>query len=71
MSPSLSDPIFYGISAAARRCGVAERTLRAYERAGIITPQRDSANRRLFSESDIAKVRAHRASKVRRGSSSD
>ena len=49
----------YGISAAARRVGCAEDTLRALERRGVIRPFRDSASRRLFTDHDITVARAH------------
>jgi DNA-binding transcriptional MerR regulator len=56
----------YGVSAAARRAGVSENCLRRYDRAGIITVQRDSSNKRLFTDEDIARAREYRESRVRR-----
>jgi DNA-binding transcriptional MerR regulator len=49
----------YGISAAARKAGVAGVTLQDYDRRGIIHPQRDSAGQRLFTDTDIARVREY------------
>jgi hypothetical protein len=50
---------FRGISGAAREVPCAEGTLRALERRGVITPIRDSAGRRLFSDANIFAARAH------------
>jgi MerR family transcriptional regulator/heat shock protein HspR len=47
----------YAISIAARLVGVPTHTLRYYERIGIIEPQRSSGNIRLYSDSDIARLR--------------
>lgn len=49
----------FGISAAARAVPCAEGTLRALDRRGIITPRRDSAGRRLFTQDDINAARSH------------
>lgn len=50
----------YGISDAARLAGVSEGTLRNYDKAGVITPIRDSEGRRLFTDSDINAVKKYR-----------
>jgi len=47
----------YVISVAARMVGVRTYTLRYYERVGIIEPSRSRGNIRLYSESDIARLR--------------
>lgn len=49
-------PTGVGIGEVARRTGLSVHTLRLYERAGILVGpvQRDSAGRRVYSESDIA-----------------
>ena len=47
----------YVISIAARMVGVHTYTLRYYERVGIIEPSRSRGNIRLYSESDIARLR--------------
>lgn len=47
----------YVISVAARLVGVSPRTLRSYEAAGLIEPQRTEGNRRLYSDADIERVR--------------
>lgn len=41
-----------GIASAADRLGVHPRTLMAYERIGLVTPERQS-NRRMYSEEDL------------------
>jgi len=53
---STSEPR-YVISVAARILGVQTYTLRYYERIGIVEPSRSSGNIRLYSESDIARLR--------------
>jgi len=47
----------YGISIAARMVGVQTHTLRYYESVGIIEPHRSRGNIRLYSDSDIARLR--------------
>jgi len=47
----------YMIGVAARLCGVHPQTLRTYERMGLVSPSRVGARNRLFSESDIHRVR--------------
>jgi len=47
----------YGISIAARMVGVQTHTLRYYERIGIIEPYRSPGNIRLYSDSDITRLR--------------
>jgi len=47
----------YGISIAARLVGVRTHTLRYYERIGIIEPYRSMGRIRLYSDSDIARLR--------------
>ena len=51
---------FFGISEAARRLSVCENTLRGYAKRGIITPERDYLNRRLFTEEHIQQVKKYR-----------
>ena len=50
----------YGITIAARMVGVQTHTLRYYERIGIIEPYRSRGNIRLYSESDIVRLRQAR-----------
>jgi len=50
----------YGISIAARMVGVQTHTLRYYERIGIIEPYRSRGNTRLYSDSDVARLRQAR-----------
>lgn len=47
----------YIISVAARMLGTPTHTLRYYERIGVISPSRSSGNIRLYSETDIARLR--------------
>ena len=50
------EPVFI-ISVAARMLGVQTQTLRYYERLGLIEPARTGGNQRVFSRSDIERVR--------------
>jgi MerR family transcriptional regulator/heat shock protein HspR len=47
----------YVISVAAKIVGVQTHTLRYYEKIGIIEPSRSRGNIRLYSESDIIRLR--------------
>lgn len=47
----------YVIGVAARMVGVQTHTLRYYERIGIIEPLRSRGNIRLYSDSDIIRLR--------------
>jgi MerR family transcriptional regulator/heat shock protein HspR len=48
----------YVISIAAQMVSVHPQTLRLYERVGLVNPQRSGGNIRLYSDSDIERVRA-------------
>jgi MerR family transcriptional regulator/heat shock protein HspR len=50
------EPAFI-ISVAARMLGVHAQTLRYYERAGLIAPSRSQGRIRLYSRSDIDRIR--------------
>lgn len=50
------EPI-YVISIAARLVGMHQQTLRYYERAGLVEPKRTGGNIRMYSNSDIQKIR--------------
>jgi len=56
MNPDDREPR-YVISVTARMLGIQTYTLRYYERIGIITPARSRGNIRLYSESDVARLR--------------
>ncbi|MFC2012271.1 MerR family transcriptional regulator [Chloroflexota bacterium] len=56
MNPTDEDPR-YVISIAAKMLGVRTYTLRYYEKIGIIEPSRSRGNIRLYSDSDIARLR--------------
>ena len=47
----------YIISVAARMLGIQTQTLRYYERLGLVEPARTKGNQRVFSNSDIERVR--------------
>ena len=51
-----SEPL-YVISIVARIIGVGTHTLRYYERMGLLEPTRSQGNRRLYSYSDIERLR--------------
>jgi len=51
------DRPLYMISVAAELAGMHPQTLRIYERKQLICPQRSSGNTRLYSESDIERLR--------------
>jgi MerR family transcriptional regulator/heat shock protein HspR len=51
------DEPLYVISIAARMLGVHQQTLRYYERAGLITPQRSAGNIRMYSRGDLSRIR--------------
>jgi MerR family transcriptional regulator/heat shock protein HspR len=56
MYPSDKEPR-YVISIAARMLGVQTHTLRYYEKIGIMEPSRSKGNIRLYSDSDIARLK--------------
>jgi MerR family transcriptional regulator/heat shock protein HspR len=47
----------YVISIAARMVGMHAQTLRQYERIGLVEPKRSGGNIRLYSRTDIARLR--------------
>ncbi len=48
------------IGQAAVISGVCTKTLCRYEKRGLINPERDYLGRRVFSEADLERIRAHR-----------
>ena len=55
------------LTAAAKEAGVSPHTVRAYCRAGMLDPVRDSSGRRLFTADDIETIRRiYRANMARR-----
>jgi MerR family transcriptional regulator/heat shock protein HspR len=52
-----ADEPCYVISVAAKMLGMHQQTLRYYERVGIIEPSRSRGNIRLYSQSDINRLR--------------
>jgi len=57
MKGASRDRPLYMISVAAQLAGVHPQTLRIYERKELICPQRSGGNTRLYSESDIDRLR--------------
>jgi DNA-binding transcriptional MerR regulator len=57
--PSSPDPTrgVYGISVAADLVGTGVQNLRAYERRGLVEPQRTEGGTRLYSDADIERLR--------------
>jgi len=51
------DKAYFVISVAARMVGMHAQTLRYYERAGLVKPSRSNGKRRLYSLSDIGRLR--------------
>lgn len=47
----------YVISIAARLVGMHQQTLRYYERAGLVQPRRTRGNIRMYSNSDIQRIK--------------
>ena len=47
----------FTMAVASRLTGMHPQTLRKYERAGLLTPLRQSGNQRLYSEADIRRLR--------------
>jgi MerR family transcriptional regulator/heat shock protein HspR len=47
----------YTIAVASRLTRMHPQTLRKYERAGLLTPVRQSGNQRLYSEADVQRLR--------------
>jgi MerR family transcriptional regulator/heat shock protein HspR len=66
MAPRYSEPLFV-ISVAARLVEMHPQTLRKYEREGLIAPSRTSGNLRLYSDSDIERLRQVKYLVERRG----
>lgn len=56
MTSHFSEPLFV-ISVAARLVEMHPQTLRKYEREGLIAPSRTQGNLRLYSDSDIERLR--------------
>ncbi len=52
-----TDRPLYMISVAAELAGVHPQTLRIYERKHLVCPQRSAGNTRLYSDSDIERLR--------------
>jgi len=47
----------YGIGVAADLIGTGIQNLRAYERAGLVSPDRTAGGNRLYSAEDLARIR--------------
>lgn len=55
-SPSPDHPVF-GIAVAAELSGTGAQNLRAYERAGLVTPARTDGGTRRYSQRDVDRLR--------------
>jgi MerR family transcriptional regulator/heat shock protein HspR len=53
----MSDQPRYMISVAAELVGMHPQTLRVYEQKGLVRPRRTAGNTRLYSESDLERLR--------------
>src|SRR5688500_7612284 len=56
MAERTEEPV-YVISVAAKLCDMHPQTLRSYERLGLVHPHRLDSRNRLYSESDIQRLR--------------
>lgn len=56
MRPSSHEPLYY-IGVAARLVECHPQTLRTYERLGLIEPNRNNSNVRMYSDRDIERLR--------------
>jgi MerR family transcriptional regulator/heat shock protein HspR len=54
----MDDSPRYMISVAADLVGMHPQTLRIYEQRGLVRPKRTAGNTRLYSEADLARLRA-------------
>jgi MerR family transcriptional regulator/heat shock protein HspR len=54
----MDDSPRYMISVAADLVGMHPQTLRSYEQKGLVRPKRTAGNTRLYSEADLARLRA-------------
>lgn len=52
-----TDRALFGISVAAELVGTGIQNLRAYERRGLVEPQRTAGGTRLYSRRDIGRLR--------------
>ena len=55
--PSDPDQGVYGISVVSNLLGTGVQNLRAYERAGLVRPDRTAGGTRLYSPDDVARLR--------------
>ncbi len=53
---AFDEPVF-AISVVARMVGIHQQTIRSYERVGLLRPARSQGNTRLFSQSDVERLR--------------
>ncbi len=67
MAIPMAEPRFFEVRDVARACDVADATVRAWERAGLIDPPaRTPAGRRIFTRDDLERIRARRTTPRRR-----
>jgi MerR family transcriptional regulator/heat shock protein HspR len=65
MESATRESSLYPIGVVARELGVSEATLRMYERYGLILVRKTHGNQRLYSESDIERLRCIRTAIVK------
>ncbi len=62
-----AEPQYFEVRDVARACGVADATVRHWEKSGVIAPPaRTPAGRRIFTRGEIEVIRAARAAANRR-----
>ena len=54
---TLAEQPMYVISVTAKMVGLHPQTLRSYERQGLVNPKRSDGNVRLYSQSDVDRLR--------------
>lgn len=55
---NIDDKPLFMISVVAKMLGIHPQTLRLYEREGLLSPNRTKGNTRLYSETDIEKIKS-------------
>jgi DNA-binding transcriptional MerR regulator len=51
----------YAIGSVAEETGYSRETIRLLEIRGVVRPERDTTGRRVFTESDMEKIREYRS----------
>ncbi|MDI6773642.1 MAG: MerR family transcriptional regulator [bacterium] len=53
-------PTIYTSGTLARAAGLSVETIRNFEKRGILKPQRDQTNRRIYTDLDLVLIHTHR-----------